>query len=172
MSSVLSSSANMKESSYSEISDTKSSIIYAGLWLRFLSALVDGAVLFMPLAFAEFIAVVIFKLLASGKSSNLAILSVFFPLLTPVLITWLYFAVLESSSWQATVGKKAFGLYVTDLTGQRLSFARATLRTFAKYLSILTAGIGYILCGFTQRKQALHDMAAGSLVLRRPQSPV
>jgi uncharacterized RDD family membrane protein YckC len=74
---------------------------------------------------------------------------------------------MESSSWQATLGKKLMGLYVTDIEGQRLSLGRATWRTFAKYLSSITAGIGYLMCGFTEKKQALHDMVANCLVLRR-----
>jgi uncharacterized RDD family membrane protein YckC len=58
------------------------------------------------------------------------------------------------------------GLYVTDIKGQRLSLIRATGRTFAKYLSAVTAGVGYLLCGFTEKKQALHDIVASCVVLR------
>jgi uncharacterized RDD family membrane protein YckC len=79
----------------------------------------------------------------------------------------IYFVMMESSSWQATLGKKLIGLYVTDLEGQRLSLSCAAGRTFAKLLSSMTAGIGYLLCGFTEKKQALHDMVANCLVLRR-----
>lgn len=84
-----------------------------------------------------------------------------------IVATWLYFAVMESSPWQATLGKKLLGLHVTDLNGQRLTLGRATGRTLAKYLSSMTMGIGYLLCGFTERKQALHDVVAKCLVLRR-----
>jgi uncharacterized RDD family membrane protein YckC len=82
--------------------------------------------------------------------------------------TWLYFAVMESSPWQATLGKKLFGLHVTDLSGQCLTLGHATGRTLAKYLSVMTAGVGYLLCGVTERKQALHDLVAKCLVVRRP----
>jgi uncharacterized RDD family membrane protein YckC len=78
----------------------------------------------------------------------------------------LYFSLLESSPWQATLGKKAFGLQVTDLDGRRLTFARATGRYFAKIVSNLTFGVGYLMAGFTKRKQALHDVMAESLVIR------
>ena len=80
---------------------------------------------------------------------------------------WLYFSLMESSSWQATLGKKALGLYVTDLEGNRITFARATGRYFAKLISSLTLLIGYIMAGFTEKKQALHDMIAGCLVMRK-----
>ena len=79
---------------------------------------------------------------------------------------WIYEATMESSSKQATVGKMALRLKVTDLEGRRISFARATGRHFAKIISGLILLIGYIMAGFTERKQALHDMIAGTLVQR------
>jgi uncharacterized RDD family membrane protein YckC len=75
-----------------------------------------------------------------------------------------YFAGLESSSLQATLGKKALGMVVTDLSGNRISFARALGRYFAKILSGVILMIGYIMVAFTERKQGLHDMIAGTLV--------
>jgi uncharacterized RDD family membrane protein YckC len=79
---------------------------------------------------------------------------------------WLYFALLESSSKQATVGKMALGIRVTDLDGRRITFGRATGRHFGKILSGLILGIGFLMAAFTERKQALHDMLAGTLVVR------
>jgi len=89
------------------------------------------------------------------------------------LVAWVYWAVLESSPWRATVGKKLLGLQVTDLRGQRISFARATGRHFAKNLSLLMLGIGFFMIAFTEKRQGFHDMIAGCLVLRvvRPQAP-
>ena len=80
--------------------------------------------------------------------------------------SWIYEAAMESSSKQATVGKMALGLIVTDLEGQRISFLRATGRHFAKFISAMILFIGYIMAGVTERKQALHDMIAGTLVRR------
>ena len=77
---------------------------------------------------------------------------------------WLYEALLTSSSMQATLGKMILGMRVTDQQGGRLDFGRATIRHFAKYLSGLTLGIGYVLVAFTERKQGLHDMIAGTVV--------
>jgi len=73
---------------------------------------------------------------------------------------------MESSSYQATLGKMIFGMKVTDLNGNRISFERATGRHFAKWLSGLVLCIGYIMVGFTERKQGLHDLLAGTLVRR------
>jgi uncharacterized RDD family membrane protein YckC len=80
--------------------------------------------------------------------------------------SWLYEAFMESSSYQATLGKMICGLKVTDIYGNRISFERATGRHFAKWLSGMVLGIGYIMVGFTERKQGLHDLVAGTLVRR------
>lgn len=80
--------------------------------------------------------------------------------------SWLYFAIQEASSAQSTPGKRAFGLKVCDMNGQRISFGRATGRFLAKSISSMFFGIGYIMAGFTEKKQGLHDMMAGTLVVR------
>jgi uncharacterized RDD family membrane protein YckC len=87
--------------------------------------------------------------------------------------TWLYWSLLESSSWQATLGKKALGLYVTDLTGARVTFGRASGRFFAGRGIAYVPSIGglyflvdCIMAGVTEKKQAVHDMIAGCLVQR------
>jgi len=79
---------------------------------------------------------------------------------------WLYFALMESSAKQATLGKMLLGVRVTDLAGRRVSFGRATARYFCKLLSALILGIGFIMAAFHSRKQALHDLIAGTLVVR------
>jgi uncharacterized RDD family membrane protein YckC len=77
----------------------------------------------------------------------------------------LYFPILESSNWQATIGKRAVGIKVIDLDGKRITFPRALGRFFAKIISGLVLYIGFIMAGFTERKQALHDIIAGTLVI-------
>jgi len=86
--------------------------------------------------------------------------------LITVVIDWLYFAVQESGAKQATPGKNMMGLRVTDLDGQRISFGRASGRYFGKLLSALILYVGFMMAGFTERKQALHDMLAGCLVVK------
>ena len=84
-----------------------------------------------------------------------------------ILGGWLYHAKMESSSWQATLGKKALNLRVTDMAGARVTFGRATGRHFAKLITgLIPLGVGFALAGLTERRQALHDMLAGCLVLR------
>jgi uncharacterized RDD family membrane protein YckC len=82
-------------------------------------------------------------------------------------INWLYFAVMESSGWQATLGKRALGMVVTNLAGNRISFGRATGRLFASFISGIPLMLGYLIQPFTAKRQALHDMISGTLVIVR-----
>jgi uncharacterized RDD family membrane protein YckC len=82
-----------------------------------------------------------------------------------VVVPWIYFAGFESSRSQATPGKVLMGLVVTDMEGQKPTFARTSLRFFAKYLSALIIFIGFLMIGFTKKRQGLHDRIAGCLVL-------
>ncbi len=104
-----------------------------------------------------------------GDAGFVLIFGLFFLAATvSLVVTWLYHALMECSEWQATVGKRVLGLVVADLAGQRISFARATGRHFGKVITnMVPLAIGYIMAGFTERRQALHDMLAGCLVLRR-----
>lgn len=84
-----------------------------------------------------------------------------------IVLGWLYFALCEASRWQATPGKLALNLGVTDACGRRIDFARASGRYFGKYVSALILGVGFLLTGWTARKQALHDVMAGCCVVRK-----
>jgi uncharacterized RDD family membrane protein YckC len=85
-----------------------------------------------------------------------------------LIVSWIYFAGMESSEYQGTLGKMALGLVVTDMNGQRIGFARASGRFFSKLITgLVPFYIGYIMAGFTEKKQALHDMIASCLVLRK-----
>jgi uncharacterized RDD family membrane protein YckC len=143
------------------------SAIYAGFWLRFAAAVVDALVMFVPFVVITFIVVVIYKLASAANERGAAlVIFVVWPVLA-ILATSFYFASLESSPRRATLGKMAVALYVSDIEGRRLTLGRAMGRTLAKYLSILTVGIGFVMCGFTEKKQALHDKITSCLVLRR-----
>ena len=83
-----------------------------------------------------------------------------------LVVGWLYFALMESSERGATVGKMAVGLRVVTDQGQRLSFLHATGRYFAKFISAIIFGIGFLMVGWTDRKRGLHDMIAGTLVVK------
>ena len=124
--------------------------------------------MFIPSCSLLFIVIGIIRLVSAIRGYDPAALML--TVLPPIAIvaTWLYFAVMESSPLQGTLGKMTLGLYVTDTEGKPVSLGRATGRTFAKYLSSATLGVGYLICGFTEKKQALHDIVAKCLVLRRP----
>lgn len=152
---------------------------YGGFWLRFLAYLIDGAVIIIgicvvavPLVFLTGLGAYLSQINPEedwNENGAWVIIPVIFLLATASLaVTWLYHALMESSEWQATVGKKVLGLVVTDMEGRRVSFWRATGRHFAKIVTnMVPAFIGYILAGFTEKKQALHDMIAGCLILQR-----
>jgi uncharacterized RDD family membrane protein YckC len=122
---------------------------YAGFWKRLVAWLIDAILLAIVGAIVNQI-----------FDQNVAAL-------ISTLVGWGYFAGMESSAREATLGKSVMGIAVTDLDGQRISFLRATGRYFAKILSALILLIGYIMAAFTARKQGLHDLIAGTLVLSR-----
>jgi len=84
-----------------------------------------------------------------------------------IAIYLFYFAGMESSKYQGTVGKMVMGIKVTDLSGNKVSFGKALVRYIGRYLSGMFFCIGYIIAAFTDKKQALHDMIAGTLVLKK-----
>ena len=159
-------------------SENTGQVKYAGFWLRFVAYLIDdiilgaiGFVISLP-----FIGTIIFSGIALSEldscdeSKFLGIAGIVGTVLlltiTLTAVSWLYFALMESSKQQATLGKMALGLKVTDMEGNKISVARATGRYFGKIISGMIFMIGYILAGLTEKKQALHDMIAGCLVIR------
>jgi len=145
---------------------------YAGFWIRVIATLIDAIIVRVvvhPIA-----AIFGFGGLALGGLGTLGLhhgaglpALIFGTGVLAVLTlgaSWLYEALMESSSYQATLGKMIFGMKVTDLYGNRIDFARATGRHFAKWLSGLMLCFGFIMVAFTERKQGLHDMLAGTLV--------
>jgi uncharacterized RDD family membrane protein YckC len=147
------------------------SVVYAGFWLRAVAYVADSFLLGLV-----FTLVVLAPLMERGaipKNNPEVLLTEvnrqFLAIqLLAVMMSWLYFASFESSSWQATPGKRLLGLVVTDVKGHRISFARASGRYFGKLLSEAIFFIGFFMAGITPHKQALHDMLASCLVLRRP----
>jgi len=152
---------------------------YAGFWLRFVALLIDNVVMgiafiliVIPLIFLTGLRAFLGEIHPHEDMNDVGIFMliglIFLAATVSLILTWLYHALMESSEWQATVGKKALGLVVTDMAGQRISFGRSTGRHFGKMVTnLVPAFIGYIMAGFTEKKQALHDMMAGCLVLRR-----
>ena len=83
------------------------------------------------------------------------------------IVSWLYFAAQESSGWMATLGKRAMGLAVQGVDGRQLSFSRASIRWAGRWASSLILGLGYVLAAFTDKRQTLHDLIAGTVVIQR-----
>jgi uncharacterized RDD family membrane protein YckC len=148
---------------------------YAGFWLRFVAWFIDFIILWivstfitLPLVAASGLRDMILNHPPQTPEELVAFMGTFSKFIVlGIVIKWLYYALLESSAWQGTIGKKTLGLEVTDMAGHRISFARATGRYFGKIVSAFILMIGFIMAGFTAQKQALHDMMAGCLVMRK-----
>jgi uncharacterized RDD family membrane protein YckC len=153
---------------------------YGGFWLRLVAYFIDGLILGIPFMLVVIVLIFMFggfglmmrrRAVDPNAAAAIAgpmVLVFLFMMLVFLGLNWLYFAGMESSERQATFGKAAMSLQVTDLDGRRLSFGHATGRFFSKIITgLIPLGIGYIMAGFTEKKQALHDMIAGTLVLRK-----
>ena len=137
---------------------------YAGFWKRFAAAFID---LFIS-AILGFILGTMLGLILAVTAPELEDAHAY--LLGNImggLMAWIYFAAFESSSKQATPGKMALGIKVTDLNGRRIGFGKATGRYFGKTLSSIILCIGLIMIAFTEKKQGLHDRMAGCLVVNK-----
>ena len=156
------------ESAWADTGD----VVYAGFLRRwaalFLDTFIIGLVAQILAAVAG--AVFAFSLFGGIEESSgmpsaglIAFYLVFY--LIYFALAGMYYALMESSSNQATVGKLALGIKVTDREGRRLSFAHALGRWFSAALSHLTLWIGFLMAGFTDHKRALHDFVAGTLVV-------
>lgn len=129
---------------------------YGGFWRRFLASIIDAIITGIAGGILGFI----FGIFLGSSKETEDIMNVL-----GLILGWLYFAIMESSEYQGTLGKMAIGMKVTDLEGNRISFARATGRHFGKIISAIILLIGFIMAGFTEKKQSLHDMMAGCLVV-------
>ncbi len=143
---------------------------YAGFWLRFVASIVDGficgVVLIVVLMIVGGIMVAIQGPGRGNDPGAVEMIGGFVIWAIAIVFPWLYSAFQESSPTQATVGKKMLGIRVTDLEGNRISFGQASGRHFGKILSNMFCSIGFIMAGFTEKKQALHDLLASTLVVK------
>jgi len=150
---------------------------YAGFWRRVAAALID--VLFVGILSAVFCGIVaagLFFVAKSGavsgnvgdaRSDLVGYTSIALFAAGPLIISWLYFAKMESSARRATFGKESMKICVTDVDGNRLTFGRASARHFAKVLSAIPAYVGFLMIAFTTKKQALHDMITSCVVVTK-----
>jgi uncharacterized RDD family membrane protein YckC len=138
--------------------ETTISVHYAGFWVRF-EALIIDLIICAPAC------IVLTIVIQSSAPENIIpfYLSQFFS----GLIIILYFTMMECSPMQATFGKKAMRILVTDMEGRRISFLQSMARNLMKIISLSFFYIGFIMAAFTEKKQALHDLVAGCLVVRK-----
>lgn len=148
---------------------------YAGFWLRFVALIIDYLILGVLTGFVIVPILGAFGVMGSMGDMNemdesfiagmIAAMTGTLALVN-IVINWLYFALMESSSWQATLGKRAVGVKVVTEEGGRISFVTATIRYIGKIVSGAILLIGYIMAAFTAKKQALHDMIASTYVVK------
>lgn len=133
---------------------------FCGFWRRFWAAMVD-LMIYVPFSNAIEIAL-------GRRPFDPVEWDASYYAIQVVLVTlgWAYSALLESSRWQGSLGQQLLGIRVSDLAGRRISFARATGRHFGQLVSFLTLGIGYLMIAFTAKKQALHDVMSGCVLVR------
>lgn len=138
-------------------------VVFAGFWERFGAAFIDGIIL-------GFVGVILGLVLDSPRETYADGSVRLFYFNTSdylgIAINWLYFALQDSSSSQATLGKKALGLKVTSVSGGRISFGQATGRYFGRIISAIIIFIGYLMMIWDDKKQTLHDKMAGTLVVK------
>lgn len=161
------------------MSDSK----YAGFWLRFVAFLIDSIILNMltwiliiPLLGAVGLGIGAstdgfdFNSMSEGDAIAMATAimgAIFAGGLIGMVVNVLYFAVMEASKYQATLGKMALGLKVTTTEGARIDLVKSIIRQIGKYVSGVILMIGYIMAAFTEKKQALHDLMASTLVVKK-----
>jgi uncharacterized RDD family membrane protein YckC len=146
---------------------------YAGFWKRVGAAIIDSMLLSIISGVCVTIIIMVLggaMMLSTVGMNGLGAVSYGVTMAFAVftfgsILNWLYFTLMESSAKQATLGKMALGIVVTDDAGARISFARANVRYWSKFLSALFLCVGYMMAGFTAKKQALHDLVASTLVV-------
>ena len=153
-----------------EATDTQN---YASFWIRLLAFIVDYLLINFVLSFIVALVIIIGfgetgpEMVERGDDLVRDLSESWGPAqLLIILAYWLYFAIMHSSAWGATVGKRVLGLYVVDEEGHRLSFVKATIRFFGKLLSLFTFFIGFLVALIHPKRQALHDLIAKTFVKR------
>lgn len=161
----------------------QSQVKYAGFWLRFAAYIIDQFVIGIAgliIAVPIILGIIAFGLNLDGVKSTSDFFTheglllvggiiglIVLAILISIVMKWLYYALMESSKFGGTIGKIAVSIKVVDMNGNRISFGRATGRYFSRIITNMTLLIGYIIAGFTEKKQALHDLIASCLVVQK-----
>jgi uncharacterized RDD family membrane protein YckC len=152
-----------------QISDQE--IVYASFGKRLVASILDGVILyFANMLIMAFMGI---SMLNPGNFNDPEVLEAFWSKMfgiygVTIVSNWLYYALLESSEKQGTIGKMAMGIKVVSATDSgRISFGQATGRHFGKFISTMILCIGYLMMLWSNKSQTLHDSMAGTLVIRR-----
>lgn len=154
---------------------------YAGFGLRLVAIIIDWIIISIVQTFiiVPILAAIGFGMFSSASSMNMEDPEVAVGMVGAIMamagtywilamcISLFYFTIMESSKAQGTVGKMALGIIVTDMNGAKLDFGKAFIRNLCRIISNMTLLIGYIIAGFTEKRQALHDIIAGTLVIKK-----
>ena len=154
---------------------------YAGFWLRLVAYIIDYIIIYVVQSFIFIPVLGLMGISFASKMDDMGTMSDAETMgmvasmiavagataLLTTIIAILYWSLMESSKYQATVGKIALGLKVTDLDGNSLDFVKSLIRNVCKIISGMILFIGYIMAGFTEKKQGLHDIIAGTLVVKK-----
>jgi len=135
--------------------------VYGGFWRRAAALILDSCVLFFPLATLRVILGL--DMMGEWKPDSTAW---WISSWLEVAIGWLYGALMIAGPGRGTLGLQVMDLHVARLHGERVTFARATWRWAAQFLTLMTLGVGYLMQLFTPRRQTLHDLASGTVVVR------
>ena len=143
---------------------------FGGFWERFLAYCIDSAILTLGSVVVGFLGAFFIGFILALMGMEIEEMEDFFVVLYYILafvLSWLYFTIMESSKLQSTLGKKICNLVVTDTSGNRITYARANARFWSKFISGAIFAVGYIMAAFTEKHQALHDMIAETLVVKK-----
>lgn len=160
--------SQLNQTQYYEPIQTKTEpSIYANYGMRFLASLIDFTIIFILTS----VIWAIFDLPIPPNAKG-PYLGVWYVFQNPfgIISNWLYFAIMECSKWQATLGKLAVNIKVTDLNGERIKFGKATGRHFGKLLNSLTLFFGWLMPLWNNKNQGLHDLLAKTLVMKKEKS--
>ena len=159
---------------------------YAGFWLRFVAYVIDVIILGCVQGILIMPVLAIFGIGIASKAQDLdssgfdpgndaATMTLFASIMAAIVVIQIVFFILqvlyhsfmESSKFQGSIGKLALSIKVTDMNGDKLEFGKALVRNLGKVVSQYTIFIGYIIAAFTDKKQALHDLIASTLVVKK-----
>jgi uncharacterized RDD family membrane protein YckC len=147
-------------------------VVHAGFWKRVAASFIDS---FVTTALSYIVQIPLMLLFGVGIAgmgnsadpfgTGMGVAMIVMIYAVSIGIPLLYFSWMHSSSNQASLGKMAVGIKVVRGNGERISFWRAFGRYWAMIPSAIILCIGFIMAGFTERKQALHDMICDTLVV-------